>query len=345
MWHYLGFYNLKRIIDANINRAAEALRALEEISRFFLNDMQLSKKLKNMRHFICSFFDNDYESLLCSRDTVNDVGTSIKNPTKNNRNLSIENIFKSNIKRLQQALRMLSEYANLPETFRYESYTIEKEMFEGIKMNIKKYMLENRKLYLVTNSDKFNSDNEFLDRVALALKNGVDIIQLREKNRPAREIIELGLRIRELASNFNVLFIVNDRVDIAKMVNADGVHLGQDDVSLHCAREILGEKSIIGISTHCPDDAKRAMQEGADYIGVGPVFKTPTKPGRIPVGLEYVKWAKENVNIPFFAIGSIEPDNVNEVVQAGVSRIAVVRAIMNSETPEKNIEIFKNILS
>lgn len=336
---------MKRIIDVNINRATEALRAIEEIARFYLDDKKISEKLKNMRHFICNFFDDDYEVLLKSRDTANDVGVDIKNVTKEGRNLNIENIFKSNIKRLEQSLRMLSEYASLPETLRYESYTIEKEMFERLKMNIKKYLLEKRRLYLVTNSDSFNSDDDFLDRVALALKSGVDIIQLREKNRPAKEIIELGYKIRELASSFNALFIVNDRIDIAKIVKADGVHLGQDDLSLSAAREILGEEAIVGISTHAPDDAISAMKDGADYIGVGPVFKTPTKPGRIPVGLEYVKWAKENVNIPFFAIGSIEPDNIDEVIKAGASRVAVVRAIMNSENPVHNIEIFKSKLS
>lgn len=331
---------MKRIIDVNINRAAEALRALEEIARFYLNNKEICEKLKKMRHFVCSFFDNNYDELLKSRDTLNDVGVDIKNPTKENRTLNIENIFKSNIKRLQQSLRMLTEYGNLPDSLRYESYTIEKEMFEELKMNIKKYLLDKRRLYLVTNSDAFKSDDEFLDRVALALKNGVDIIQLREKNRPAKEIIELGYKIRELASNFNALFIVNDRIDIAKIVKADGVHLGQDDISLKTAREILGDEFIIGISTHCPDDAVGAQNGGADYIGVGPVFKTPTKPGRIPVGLEYVKWASENINIPFFAIGSIEPDNIDEVIKVGASRVAVVRAIMNSDNPKENIEKF-----
>lgn len=336
----MGYKNLKRIIDANLNRATEALRALEEIARFYLNNETLTSKLKNMRHFVCSFFDPEYSALLSSRDTKNDVGTDILNPTKENREITIENVFKSNIKRLEQALRMLAEYGNLPDCPRYESYTIEKEMYGELKMNIKKYLLEKRKLYLVTNSDKFNSDDEFLDRVALALKNGVDIIQLREKSRPAKEIIELGKRIRELSSAFNALFIVNDRIDIAKIVKADGVHLGQDDISYKAAREILGDEPIIGISTHSPDDAKRAMEDGADYIGVGPVFKTPTKPGRIPVGLEYVKWASENVNIPFFAIGSIEPDNIDEVINAGAKRVAVVRAIMNSENPVENIKKF-----
>ncbi len=336
---------MKRIIDVNINRTTEALRALEEIARFYLDDKKMCEKLKNMRHFVCKFFDENYSDLLKSRDTENDVGTDIENPTKKYRTLNIENVFKSNIKRLQQSLRMLAEYGNLPDTLRYESYTIEKEIFERLKMNIKKYLLDKRKLYLVTNSDSFKSDDEFLDRVALALKSGVDIIQLREKNRPAKEIVELGYKIRELASNFNALFIVNDRIDIAKIVKADGVHLGQDDISLKTAREILGDEFIIGISTHCPDDAIKAQEGGADYIGVGPVFKTPTKPGRIPVGLEYVKWASENINIPFFAIGSIEPDNINDVIKAGASRVAVVRAIMNSENPIANIEKFLSKLN
>lgn len=332
---------MKRIIDVNLNRATEALRALEEIARFYLNNEVLCVKLKNMRHFVCSFFDSDYSALLSSRDTINDVGTGVSNPTKEKREITIENAFKSNIKRLEQALRMLSEYGGLPDTQRYESYTVEKEMYGKLKMNIKKYLLDKRKLYLVTNSDNFGSDDEFLDRVALALKNGVDTIQLREKNRPAKEIIELGKRIRELSSAFGALFIVNDRIDIAKIVKADGVHLGQDDISYKAAREILGDEMIIGISTHSPDDAKRAMKDGADYIGVGPVFKTPTKPGRVPVGLEYVKWASENVDIPFFAIGSIEPNNIDDVINAGAKRIAVVRAIMNSENPVENIKKFK----
>ena len=118
------------------------------------------------------------------------------------------------------------------------------------------------------------------------------------------------------------------------------MHLGQDDISLKAAREILGDEFIIGISTHCPDDAIKAQEDGADYIGVGPVFKTPTKPGRIPVGLDYVKWVSENLDIPFFAIGSIEPDNIDDVIKAGATRVAVVRAIMNSTTPKENIEKF-----
>lgn len=334
-----------RIIDANLNRATEALRVLEEIARFRLDDKKLSTELKNIRHEICLFFDCDYEKLIASRDTVNDIGTDIQNPTKVAREYSsIENIFRSNFKRLEQALRVLCEYGNLSDQFRYKAYTIEKNMNESLKMDIKKYLLKDKKLYLVTNSDNFDLDSDFLDRVALAIKSGVDIVQLREKNKPASKIIEYGKIIRQLTSEYGALFIVNDRVDLAQILNADGVHLGQDDIDIHSARKILGEKMIIGISTHKPQDAIEAMKNGADYIGVGPIYKTPTKPNREAAGLDYLKWAADNVDIPFYAIGSIDLNTVDEVISYGARRVALVRAIMNSDNIEKTVMILKGKL-
>ena len=209
---------------------------------------------------------------------------------------------------------------------------------------MKKIKLLNRKLYLVTNSDKFDSEDLFLDAVASALKGGVDIIQLREKNMPANKIIELGKKIKLLCGEYNALFIVNDRVDIAFAVGADGVHLGQDDMDIQSAREILGENAIIGVSTHAPEQAQKAVLDGADYIGVGPVFTTPTKPGRQSVGLEYVKWVSDNIDLPAFAIGGIDLDNVNEVISNGAKRIAVVRAIINSVNPEIAARAFLEVL-
>ena len=337
---------LKRITDANLNRATEALRVLEEIARFEFDDKNQSEKLKNMRHQICTFFDSDYDELLSSRDTRNDVGVNIVNPTKaNSQTRSLEMIFRSNFKRLEQALRVLNEYAKLPDEFRYNTYTIEKEMNESLKMDIKKYLLKDKRLYLVTNSDNFNSDDEFLDTVALAVKSGVDIVQLREKSKPASKIIEYGRVIREITSQYGVLFIVNDRVDLAQILNADGVHLGQDDIDILSARKILGEKMIIGISTHKPQDAILAMQNGADYIGVGPVYKTPTKPNREPAGLDYLKWAVQNVTIPYYAIGSIDLNTVDEVLSLGGKRIALVRAIMNSQDVAKTVKELKEKLN
>lgn len=334
--------NLKRILDANLNRATEAARILEEIARFLLDDKDLSEKLKNIRHKINAVQEESYGNYLESRDTENDVGVDIKNTDKR---IDVENIFKANIKRLQQALRTLAEYsvdnkehAALFEKLRYSSYTLEKIMWEKLAAN--KSVIEDKKLYLVTNSDKFDTEDEFLDAIASALEGGVDILQLREKNMPAKKILELGKKVKQLCLEYGATFIVNDRIDIAAILDADGVHLGQDDLDVKSAREILGKDKIVGVSTHAPEQALKAVEDGADYIGVGPVFATPTKEGRIPVGLDYVKWASENIDIPAFAIGGIDEENVDEVISAGAKRVAVVRAIINAKSPQNAAAIF-----
>jgi thiamine-phosphate pyrophosphorylase len=329
---------LNRIIDANLNRATEALRTLEEISRFYLDNKALSEQLKLIRHNLADIIDTNYPELLNSRNTENDVGIDISNPTEKK---NVLDVFKANIKRLQQALRVLAEFGQAEgldisrfESARYDSYTLEKNMFKELSKKLKTLKLHDKKLYLVTDRSKFNSQDEFLDKIALALKGGVQIVQLREKNATAREFIDLGRKVKELCALYDALFIINDRVDIANIVGADGVHLGQDDIDINSARHIIGKDAIIGISTHSSEQAKKAVESGADYIGVGPVFETPTKPGRQAVGLEYVKWASQNVYIPWYAIGGINLDNVNEVINAGASRIAVVRAIINADNPE-----------
>lgn len=339
---------MHRIIDANLNRATEALRIIEEISRFYLNNREVSEEIKHSRHDISAFMDIHYEKLLKSRDTVNDVGININNPTERKEILSV---FKANFKRLQQALRTLAEYTQAegisPEEFekaRYKSYTWEKIMFEELLKKSKLDRLKDKKLYLVTDRSKFESNDLFLDAVAQALEGGAGIIQLREKVASAKEIIDLGKKIRELCSLYNALFIINDRVDIANIIGADGVHLGQDDIDIHSARHMLGKDTIIGLSTHAPEQALKAVESGADYIGVGPVFTTPTKPGRSAVGLEYVNWASKNIDIPWYAIGGIDTENVQEVTKAGAERIAVVRAIINAKSPTQASKEFLSVL-
>lgn len=340
---------MKRIIDANLNRGNEALRILEEIARFLLDNKDLSEELKTMRHQLSMVQDADYTELLMARDTENDIGVNIKNPDKRT---DIETVFKANIKRLQQVLRVLAEYsvnnsenAAVFENMRYRTYTLEKFMWDKLKEQYNKYMLESKKLYLVTNSDRFKNETEFLNAVASALKGGVDILQLREKTMSAQKIIELGKKIKLLCAEYNTTFIVNDRVDIAYVLEADGVHLGQDDMDVASARKILGSNAIIGVSTHAPEQAKKAVADGADYIGVGPVFTTPTKPTTKSVGLEYVNWVSKNIQLPYFAIGGINLENVDEVVKNGAKRIAVVRAIINAENPEHAAEEFLERLS
>lgn len=340
---------MKRILDANLNRASEATRVLEEIARFLLEDKDLSEKLKNIRHSLNAVQEKAYHSYLESRDTEGDIGVDIKNSTER---INIENIFKANIKRLQQALRTLAEYSGqLPqnvktfEKIRYTSYTLEKIMWNKLKEKYNQIKIADKKLYLVTNSDKFESDDDFLDAIASALQGGVDILQLREKAMPANKIMELGKKIKQLCLQYDTTFIINDRVDIALALEADGVHLGQDDLDIHTARQILGPNFIIGISTHAPEQALKAEADGADYIGVGPVFETPTKLGRVAVGLDYVHWASENIEIPSFAIGGIDLENCDEVLDSGLKRIAVVRAIINAQSPKSQAEKFLGILS
>lgn len=343
-----GWIILKRIIDANLNRASEAARILEEISRFMLDDRDLSEKLKNIRHKLSSLQDEGYENYLRSRDVENDVGLTIENPTQR---ADLENIFKANIKRLQQSLRTLAEYSlekpenlGIYEKLRYSSYNLEKIMWEKLKERYNQFKLSEKRLYLVTNSDNFSNSDDFLDAVASALEGGVDIIQLREKNMSASQIMVLGGKIKQLCALYGAIFIINDRVDIALALEADGVHLGQDDMDVHSARKILGNDFIIGVSTHAPEQAQKAVSDGADYIGVGPVFETPTKAGRKAVGLDYAAWVSKNISIPAFAIGGINLENCESVLDTGISRLAVVRAIINSPSPEKSAKEFLNKL-
>lgn len=332
---------MQRIIDANFNRSSEGARVLEEISRFILEDESLSESFKNIRHSINKISDNYYSDNLSSRDSEHDIGINICNPDTR---AGVDTIFKANIKRLEEALRVLFEYTGMGEfeKMRYKVYTLEKMMYSKLLEKFSKLRLKDTKLYLVTNSDKFKTEDEFLNAVASALQGGVDIVQLREKTRDAASTLELAKKIRQLCDEFNSIFIVNDRVDIAYLSGADGVHLGQDDISPQEARKILGDNTIIGVSTHAPEQARRAVADGADYIGAGPVYITPTKPGRASVGLEYIEWVSKNINIPAFAIGGIDLENADTVLNTGIGRIAVVRAIINSDNPKDAAEKLKS---
>lgn len=188
-------------------------------------------------------------------------------------------------------------------------------------------------LYLVATPRVHMADQEFLARVRAALDGGVDILQLRCKNAEALPYMRLAERVRDIASAARVPFIVNDRPDVALAVEADGVHLGQNDLPVEWARRILPD-AIIGRSSHEPAHAERAVSEQASYFAVGPVWETPTKPGRPAAGLSYVSdIAGRAISIPWFAIGGITVDNVDEVLRRGATRIAVVRAILDADDP------------
>jgi thiamine-phosphate pyrophosphorylase len=179
----------------------------------------------------------------------------------------------------------------------------------------------------------------------LVIDGGVDAIQLREKTISDDEFISLAGEIRDIITRSGTLLIINDRVNVAREVNADGVHLGQDDMSVSEARNIIGDEKIIGVSTHSIIQARQAQKEGADYIAIGPVFSTRTKDYEPSIGLEIIQEISGEINIPFIAIGAITLENLDEVLKAGASRIAVCSAIISSKDILSSTKKFKNKLS
>ena len=192
--------------------------------------------------------------------------------------------------------------------------------------------LRTARLYFVCDARPGGDDPEPLLRAALG--GGVDIVQLREKQLGRAEIERAASTFRRIADTYSALFIVNDDPDLARICDADGVHVGQDDASVDEARAILGRGAIIGQSTHSEEQIAAAEGRDVDYYAVGPVWETPTKPGRPAVGLELVTHAAEVATKPFFAIGGIDPTNAGEVVAAGARRMCAVRAIRDAPDPE-----------
>lgn len=167
-----------------------------------------------------------------------------------------------------------------------------------------------------------------------ALRGGVDMFQLRDKSDDDDAVLANAAAARRLCDAFGALLIVNDRPDLAVAAGADGVHVGQDDVPVAEARAVVGPEAIVGLSTHSPAQVEAANDAGVDYIGVGPVYATPTKAEREPVGVDLVAFAARHARVPFFAIGGIDAGNAGAVVAAGARRVAVVRAIADAGDPE-----------
>jgi thiamine-phosphate pyrophosphorylase len=207
-------------------------------------------------------------------------------------------------------------------------------------MQLKSLRCLNWKLYVIT--DKAGAEKRPLkETVRLAIEGGADVIQLRDKAASDRELARMAEELLTVTRPKRIPLIINDRISVAASVGADGVHLGQDDDSLDKARKILGPDAIVGRSTHSREQAIKAQTEGFDYIGVGPVFATPTKPSYEAVGLELVRFAAGSIRIPFVAIGGIDPSNAGQVKKMGAKTIAVVRAIMAGDSPDGAARLLK----
>ncbi len=189
------------------------------------------------------------------------------------------------------------------------------------------------RLYLVCAASSTGPPLAGLVRAAVC--GGADIVQLREKQLPDDQLTALARATQEQCRRLGALLIVNDRPDVALAAGADGVHVGQDDMPAAEVRELVGPERLIGLSTHSPSQIDQVDRALVDYIGVGPIHETPTKPGRPAVGLELVRYAAANAPVPFFAIGAIDAGNLAEVLAAGASRVCVLRAIADADEPER----------
>ena len=208
---------------------------------------------------------------------------------------------------------------------------------------LRRERLRTARLYFVCDALPHGEEPEALLRAALA--GGADIVQLREKELGAAAIERSARTFRRLCDTHSALFIVNDDPELARACNADGVHVGQDDVSAEQARALLGPAAIIGLSTHSEEQIAAAAGQPVDYISVGPVWETPTKEGRPGVGLELVSHAAERAAHPFFAIGGIDPSNAAAVVEAGARRLGVVRSIRDAGDPAAAVGTLREALA
>ncbi|OYT58299.1 MAG: thiamine phosphate synthase [Candidatus Aenigmatarchaeota archaeon] len=198
-------------------------------------------------------------------------------------------------------------------------------------------------LYFIT--DRHLSKKGIIDDVVSAIRGGVRIVQYREKEKSTREMIKEAREIGKICKQKNVVFIVDDRIDVALASGADGVHIGDDDIDFMTARKILGDSKIIGVSVRSLEDAKKYEELGADYISFGPIFKTKTKKDAgEPIGLDIIRQAKANLKIPFAVIGGINRENLKDVLNAGAERVCMISAIAGKNNVEEEVRILREMI-
>jgi thiamine-phosphate pyrophosphorylase len=328
--------DLFRILDAAANRAREGLRVVEDYVRFTLGDRHLMGQLKNARHCLAEVLSvvNGHQ-LVSSRDTRADVGTAVKTRREGLRQ-SLPDVVITNFKRVQEAVRTLEEYGKVLSTelgrqleaLRYDLYTIEKAV---VVTYASRERLAGKDLYVLVSSEICPHGSGPVIRAALAA--GAGLIQVREKKMSDRELTTYGILVREWTTQAGALFIMNDRPDLALLTDADGVHVGQDELTVREARRIVGPSRLVGVSTHSIEQARQAVLDGADYIGVGPVFASKTKKFSDLAGLDPVRAVAAEITLPAYAIGGIDLENIDAVLAAGAERVAVSNAICGAPDP------------
>jgi len=328
---------IAQLIDANLDRAREGLRVMEDWCRFGLKRSDFSIQIKDWRQQLGVHHHNIYRQ---ARLSSNDPAMGVSHPLQKVRS-NPEDVFIANSSRVQEALRVIEEFTRVTDPklckiaskIRYETYEIEINVLKTSEGINKRQILEDCSIYLIT------TNRRGLEEIVVqALKAGVKIVQYREKLLHDKEKISQAKCLASLCKKYNSLFIVNDRIDIALAVDADGIHLGQEDIPPKIAREILGSEKIIGRSTHCLEDIKNAEEEGCDYIGIGPIFPSKTKKQLNPIGIENLRKGLNATLLPAFAIGGINHSNINKLNKLDNLRIAVSDTIINSNDPFSRTE-------
>ena len=331
-----------RIIDANLNRTGEGLRVLEDIARLVLNDAALSQHLKTIRHELLIGSLPFNTKLLQARDAEGDVGVNIEVPgQKKEKELPL--MIVANARRVQQSLRTIEELAKTPgitpkldsERFkaaRFNLYSIERELLSRLLRQDKAKHIRGLFAIIDTQALKGQSHTEAAGQV---IRGGARVVQLRDKLLSKRELLPIALKLKALCVEHSVLFIVNDYLDLALATDADGLHLGQNDLPIKIARRLLPIDKILGCSTHTVDQAMAAKSDGADYIAVGSMYPTPSKETAVIVGLDRLRQVRQAVSLPLVAIGGINKDNAAEVIAAGANSVAIISAILGAESPEE----------
>ena len=341
------------MIDANLNRSSEGLRVLEDVARFLLNDAELCQRLKTLRHDLARETESLSIGLLSQRDSEHDVGNPYPIPPGkkeiNMKTISLQGLLDlvtANAKRVEESLRVVEELAKLPEISpvlnsasfeqaRFALYSLERDLISRISRRDKIERMPG--LYVILDRQFLAGRNE-LDIAGQIIEGGARVIQLRDKQSKKGELLLIAQRLNELCSQADVLFIINDYLDLAIAVGADGLHVGQEDLPLPVIRRELPIDKLVGCSVTTLSQAKNAQAEGADYIAVGSIFPTTTKREATVVGVNILKELKRIVSIPLVAIGGINQNNIGEVVSAGADAVAVISAVLSEKDVKKAVQ-------
>lgn len=336
-----------RILDANMNRAREALRVVEDYARFALDDAELCQRLKDLRHALAFATRLHSPEAILARDTPGDVGKQISTPSERHRG-GLADVVIAAGKRLGEAIRAIEELLKLEdvdgalavERMRYALYEIERRI--ALTLRPRRAFARVR-LYVIITEAACRAD--WLSTAEQAISGGADVVQLREPELADNELLARARRLRELCRAARTLLVVNDRPDVAMLCGADGVHVGQRDLPAESVRRVIGARMLLGVSTHNLEQVKLARLAGADYVGVGPVFVSETKPrpemaSALP-GLEFARSAARLDILPTVAVAGITVQNAARVWETGVSAIAVASAVTMSQSPAQAARLLR----